>query len=184
MIQIFSNICIPLTEQQVRLAATTAVDRVVAASRTLSETGFNATTPASSLGRHGCSWSNDLQGHKRPRRWLWSSGKARSVHNSRLRGDVAGTRGRVVGRVRLSGRAAGTAGAAASAGMPLLANRCWPCRPVFGKVRTGRDVRILSVDEEGGRANNLRKISVRHTSAELQGVVRPPHPLLPNREGA
>ena len=121
MIQIFSNICIPLTEQQVRLAATTAVDRVVAASRTLSETGFNATTPASSLGRHGCSWSNDLQGHKRPRRWLWSSGKARSVHNSRLRGDVAGTRGRVVGRVRLSGRAAGTAGAAASAGMPLLA---------------------------------------------------------------
>ena len=50
MIQIFSNICIPLIEQQVRLAATTAVDRVVAASRTLSETGFNATTPASSLG--------------------------------------------------------------------------------------------------------------------------------------
>ena len=147
MIQIFSNICIPLIEQQVRLAATTAVDRVVAASRTLSETGFNATTPASSLGRHGCSWSNDLQGHKRPRRWLWSSGKARSVHNSRLRGDVAGTRGRVVGRVRLSGRAAGTAGAAASAGMPLLANRCWPCRPVFGKIQTGRDVR--SVDKEG-----------------------------------
>ena len=92
---------------------------------------LNATTPTSSLGRHGCSWSSDLQGHKQPRRWLWSSSKAltvagrvreaRSVYNSRLRGDVAGTRGRVVGRVRLSGRAAGTAGAAASAGMPLLA---------------------------------------------------------------
>ena len=98
-------------EEQVRLAATTAVDSVVAASRTLSEA--NATTPTSSLGRHGCSWSSDLQGQKRSRRWLWSSGKAltvagrvreaRSVYNSRLRGDVAGTRGRVVGRVRLSG---------------------------------------------------------------------------------
>ena len=82
-------------EEQVRLAATTAVDSVVAASRTLSET--NGTTPTSSLGRHGCSWSSDLQGHKQPRRWLWSSSKAltvagrvreaRLVYNSRLRGD-------------------------------------------------------------------------------------------------
>ena len=53
----------------------------------------------------------------------------------------------MVGRARLSGRAAGTAGAAASAGMSLLTNRCWPCRPVFGKIQTGRDVR--SVDKEG-----------------------------------
>ena len=90
----------------------------------------------------------------------------------------------MVGRVRLSGRAASTAGAAASAGMSPLTNRCWPCRPVFGKIQTGRDASILSVDKEGGRTYNLRKISVRHTGTELQGVVGPPHPLLPNREGA
>ena len=63
--------------------------------------------------------------------------------------------------MRLSGRAASTAGAAASAGMSPLTNRCWPCRPVFGKIQTGRGVRILSVDEEGGRTYNLWKISVR-----------------------
>ena len=99
--------------------------------------------------------------------------EARSVYNSRLRGDVAGMRGRVVGRVRLSGRDASTAGAAASAGMSLLTNRCWPCRPVFWKIQTGGDVRILSVDEEGGRADNLRKISVHHTSTELQETFKP-----------
>ena len=99
---------------------------------------LNATMPTSSLGRHGCSWSSDLQGHKRPRRWLWSSGKALTV-----------------------------------AGMSLLTNRCWPCRPVFWKIQTGGDVRILSVDEEGGRADNLRKISVHHTSTELQETFKP-----------
>ena len=103
-----------------------------------------------------------------------------SVYNSRLRGDVAGMRGRVVGKVRLSGRAASIAGAAASADMSLLTNRCWPCSPVLGKILTGRDV-VLT---RGRRAYNLRKISVRHTSTELQGVVGPPHPLLPHGEGA
>ena len=64
--------------------------------------------------------------------------EAMSVYNSRLRGDVAGMRGRVVGKVRLSGRAASIAGAAASADMSLLTNRCWPCSPVLGKILTGK----------------------------------------------